>query len=94
VCVCVCVCVFVCLACVCIAIFLKIIGSGTYSDTIFGRRGRGVISMPEEKVPERIPDLRPSEKELPARRFCAFRHKILKWAYQITSLCVYPTNNF
>jgi hypothetical protein len=70
------------------AIFLKKIGSGTPTDTTFGRRSVNYIDA-RKNVPERRSGLRPSKKELPIRRFVlspsekelpgrrseAFRHK-------------------
>jgi hypothetical protein len=67
-------------------------GSGTHSDTKLGGKGEVlVIPMPEKSVPERRSHLRPSEKELPERRSCAFRHKnshgcISHWGWTIGPL--------
>jgi hypothetical protein len=59
------------------AIFLEKKIPNIYSDPKFGRkRAALVIPILGEKVPDRRSGLRSSEKELPERRFGAFRHKI------------------
>jgi hypothetical protein len=70
------------------AIFLKKVGSGTHSDPKLGRRGGVVVSIPGKEVPACVLFL----KELPERRFGAFRHKNTPGPNYILQLAQYHVN--